>query len=157
MKQLIDEIISDAQFPEGSAWKRRSIKAGEKILEKGELGNTLFFLEAGDVRVLGGADIEGQIRVAPGLCDLSAGSIFGDICLYGSHRRTASVMALTDVMLLEIRSDMLSVYLDDHPVQGYLLLKALFEIMAQRLELANDRVEKLLAWGIKAHEIDKYL
>jgi len=25
------------------------------------------------------------------------------------------------------------------------------------LGLANDRIEHLLAWGIKAHDIDKYL
>ena len=29
--------------------------------------------------------------------------------------------------------------------------------MAKRLELANERIDKLLAWGIKAHDIDKYL
>ena len=109
------------------------------------------------VRVLGEAEFEGNVRVTPGLCDLKAGAIFGDICLYEARPRTASVIALTDICILEIRSDMLSVYLDDHPIQGYLFLKGLFEIMTIRLELANDRVDKLLAWGIKAHDINKYL
>jgi len=157
MKQILYEIINNPQFSEGSAWKRCFFRAGEKILEKDAIGNTLFFLDEGQVRILGGAEIEGNIRITPGLCDLQAGAIFGDICLYGNHRRTATVVALTDVNAIEIRSDMLSVFLDDHPVQGYLFLKALFQIMALRLELANERIEKLLAWGIKAHDIDKYL
>ena len=135
MKHILNDILSSSQFSEGTAWKRLSYKVGEKIIEKGEIGSSLFLVEHGTVRVLGGADI----------------------CLYGSHRRTASVVCLTDVCILEIRSDLLSVYLDDHPVQGYLFLKGLFEIMAKRLELANDRIDKLLAWGIKAHDIDKYL
>lgn len=157
MKHILDEILNSPQFSEGSAWKRLWYKAGDRIIEKGELGSALFLVEKGVVRVLGEAEIEGEVRVAPGLCDLDAGAIFGDICLYGSHRRTASVVALTDICILEIRSDMLSIYLDDHPIQGYLFLKWLFEIMAVRLELANERVNKLLAWGMKARDIDKYL
>ena len=157
MKQILDEILRDPQFSEDSAWKRLWFKAGTKVIKKGDIGNSLFLVEEGVLRVLGDAEVEGEIRVTPGLCDLEAGAIFGDICLYGVHRRTASVVTVTDARILEIRSDMLSVYLDDHPIQGYLFLKALFEIMATRLELANERIDKLLAWGIKAHDIDKYL
>lgn len=157
MKYVLDKILCNPQFSEGAAWNRLWYKAGEKIIEKGEIGNTLFLLEKGVVRVLGEAEFEGSVRVTPGLCDLEGGAIFGDICLYEARPRTASVIALTDICILEIRSDMLSVYLDDHPIQGYLFLKRLFEIMTIRLELANDRVDKLLAWGIKAHDINKYL
>lgn len=157
MKQILDEILSSPQFSEGSAWKRVVYTAGEKIIEKGDVGSTLVLIEEGAVRVLGGAELEGNVKITPGICDLDAGAVFGDICLYGTHRRTASVVALKNTRVLEIRTDMLSVYLDDHPIEGYLFLKALFEIMATRLETANERIEKLLAWGIKAHEIDKYL
>lgn len=157
MRQILDDILHSPQFAEGAAWQRRLYAAGDRIIEKGDLGSTLFLVEEGTVRVLGGAELEKDVRISPGLCDLGTGALFGDICLYGTHRRTASVEALTATTLLEIRSDMLSVYLDDHPVEGYLFLKALFEIMANRLEKANDRIEKLLAWGIKAHDIDKYL
>lgn len=157
MKDIFHDILSDPKFPQGSAWTRRRYRAGEIIVQKGDIGRSLFLVETGSVRVLGGAELEGKIKISPGLCDLDAGSIFGDICLYGSHLRTASVVAVGDVVVLEVDSEMLTVYLDDHPVQGYLFLKVLFEIMAKRLELANDRIEYLLAWGIKAHDIDKYL
>lgn len=157
MKHILNDILNSPRFSEGTAWKRLYYKAGEKIIEKGEIGSSLFLVEEGTVRVLGGAELDGEVRIMPGLCDLGEGSVFGDVCLYGSHQRTATVVCLTEVEVLEIRSDMLSVYLDDHPVQGYLFLKALFGIMAKRLELANERIDKLLAWGIKAHDIDKYL
>lgn len=157
MKDIFHDILIDPQFPQGSAWMRRHYRAGEIIVQKGDIGRSLFLVEAGSVRVLGGAELEGKMKISPGLCDLGEGSIFGDICLYGSHQRTASVVAVHEVTVLELDSQMLTVYLDDHPVQGYLFLKELFEIMAKRLELANDRIEYLLAWGIKAHDIDKYL
>ncbi|WP_446810188.1 Crp/Fnr family transcriptional regulator [Methylomonas sp. 2BW1-5-20] len=157
MKELFSDVLANAKFSEGSGWKRYSLNAGETIIRKGEQGNTLFLVEEGVVRVLGGAELDGNRRISPGLCDLGIGAVFGDVCLYESKERTASVVALTQVQLLEVRSDMLSVYLDDHPVQGYLFLKALFQAMSNRLGLANDRIEHLLAWGIKAHDIDKYL
>lgn len=157
MKKILDELLSSPQFLEGDAWQKRWYKANEKVIEKGDVGNSLFLLEEGQLRVLGGAEVNGSIKVNPGLCDLDAGALFGDICLYGDHRRTASVISLTDACIIEIRSEMLSGYLDAHPTLGYLFLKALFKVMAQRVELANERIENLLAWGLKAHDIDKYL
>lgn len=157
MKDLLKGILSNAQFQEGVAWKRRQVNAGELIIRKGELGDTLFLLEEGVVRVLGDADLGEKQHISPGLCDLGAGAIFGDVCLYEPQKRTASVVALSDVQILEINGSMLSVYLDDHPVEGYLFLKTLFQTMVKRLALANDRIGHLLAWGIKAHDIDKYL
>ena len=157
MKHIFSEVLNSPQFTEGAGWKRYKLGPGEVIIRKGELGNALFLLEEGVVRVLGGAELDENRRISPGLCDLESGALFGDVCLYESRERTATVVSLTDVRLLEVRSDMLSVYLDDHPVQGYLFLKALFQIMSERLELANNRIEHLLVWGIKAHDIDKYL
>lgn len=157
MEQIIHDLLADSKFQEGIAWRRFDEKAGETIIRKGDEGNSLFYLESGTVRVLGGAELDENRRISPGLCDLPEGAVFGDVCLYGPRERTASVVALTDISLLEVRSDMLSVYLDDHPVQGYLFLKALFQSMSNRLTLANERIEHLLVWGIKAHDIDKYL
>lgn len=157
MIEILSDVLNNPLFKEGSAWRRYKLSAGATIVKKGEQGKSLFYLEAGSVRVLGGAELDGNKRVSPGLCDLEAGAVFGDVCLYEARERTASVISLTDVQLLEIRSDMLSVYMDDHPVQGYLFLKELFQTMSRRLGLANDRIEHLLAWGIKAHDIDKYL
>ena len=157
MKQILNDILESSQLEEGVAWKRVFYNAGDKIIEKDEIGSSIFFVEDGCVRVFGVADLEKDVKVSPSLCDLEKGSIFGDICLYSRHRRTATVRALTNSCVLEVRSELLSAYLDDHPEVGYVFLKGLFEIMAARLETAGDRIEKLLAWGIKAHDIDKYL
>jgi CRP/FNR family transcriptional regulator, cyclic AMP receptor protein len=157
MNDIFADIVSNTQLQEGVAWKRRQVNAGEMIVRQGELGDTLFFVEEGVVRVLGNAELSDKQHIAPGLCDLGEGTVFGDVCLYEPQERTASVVALSDVRLLEISGGMLSVYLDDHPIQGYLFLKALFQTMTKRLALANDRIGHLLAWGIKAHDIDKYL
>ena len=157
IKDIVSDILADPRFPEGSAWQRMRFDPNVSIVRKGDVGKTLFLIETGTVRVLGDTDIDGGKKISPGLCDLDEGAVFGDICLFGWRKRTASVSAVTAVSLIELDSEKLSVYLDDHPVNGYLFLKALFQIMADRLEVANDRIENLLAWGLKVHEIDKFL
>lgn len=157
MKEIIYNLVSNSVLKEGVAWKRYRVKMGETIVRKGEIGDSLFFLEEGVVRVLGDAELSENQHISPGLCDLNAGAVFGDVCLYEPQQRTATVTAITDVQLIEINGGILSVFLDDHPVEGYLFLRALFQAMVNRLALANDRIGHLLAWGIRAHDIDKYL
>ena len=157
MKEILNEILKSSRMPEGIAWRRLDFKSEQLIIQKGDIGRTLFYIEKGMVRVLGDATLEENRRISHSICDMRDGDIFGDVCLYGENQRTATIKALTDVQVLEVRTDSLSVYLDDHPILGYIFLKKLFEIMTNRLSLANDRIENLLAWGIKAHAIDKYL
>ena len=157
IKDIVTDIVRDPRFPEGGAWRRVCFEPGMHIVKKGDEGRTLFLIETGVVRVLGDTDVDGGKKISPGLCDLEAGDVFGDLCLFGWHQRTASVAAVSAVSLIELDGERLGVYFDDHPVQGYLFLKALFEIISNRLRMANDRIEHLLAWGLKVHEIDKFL
>nr|WP_305908415.1 cyclic nucleotide-binding domain-containing protein [Methylomarinum sp. Ch1-1]MDP4521244.1 cyclic nucleotide-binding domain-containing protein [Methylomarinum sp. Ch1-1] len=105
----------------------------------------------------GKVELDDRRQIQPGVCDLESGSIFGEICLHRSQTRMATVTAATDVKLLEIDGESLSSYLDANPIQGYLFYKELFGTMIKRLDVANHRVESLMAWGLKVHDIDKYL
>jgi CRP-like cAMP-binding protein len=157
VKSILREIIRSPQFPENGAWVRRTFGPNEAIINEGEMGSSLFLIESGSVRVTGRVDLENQHSVKPGICDLDAGSLFGEICLYQPHPRSASVVSITDVELIEVDGQRLAIFLDAHPVEGYLLLKELFIALGERLDLANHRVEKLFAWGLKAHGIEEHL
>lgn len=157
MKQLLKQILAAKQLSEGVAWKRHFYEVNTAIVKKGEIGKTLFFIESGVLRVAGDVTLKENRQIHPGVCDLQSGSVFGEICLHQSQVRMATVTAATDVELLEIDGKALSTYLDDNPVQGYLFYKQLFEIMIKRLDSANQRIENLMAWGLKVHDIDKYL
>ena len=157
MEQLLKQILLAEQLREGIAWKRHLYRANAVVVKRGEIGKTLFYIEKGVLRVVGNVELDKQKQIHPGVCDLTSGSIFGEICLHRSQIRTATVLAATDAELLEINGEALSFYLDDNPVQGYLFYKRLFEIMINRLEVANQRFENLMSWGLKVHDIDKYL
>ena len=101
--------------------------------------------------------LEDKKGISPGIADLHTGDIFGEVCLHQSHIRNASVIAVTEATVLELDGEKLRVFLDDHPLQGYLFYKSMFEVLVGRLNRANQRVENLLAWGLKAHGIEEYL
>ncbi|MEQ1530689.1 MAG: cyclic nucleotide-binding domain-containing protein [Methylococcales bacterium] len=157
MKEQIENIIADPLFLENTAWRRRHFQASEVVINEGEQGNALFFVEQGTLRVNVQIALQDSRSIQQGLSNLQPGDIFGEICLHGSYVRTASVIAITDATLLEINGVKMNAYLDEHPVLGYQFYKALFEIFIKRLTLANDRIESLFAWGLKAHGLDKHL
>ena len=157
MKSILHEILENPQFEEGVAWKPRNFKANEEIVKQGELGETLFVIEEGVLRVTGNVELEDKKNMQTGICDLEKGSIFGETCLYKSSPRMTTVIAVTDGYAIEVDGLKLSLFLDTHPVLGHLFYKYLFEILVTRLNKANQRVENLMAWGLKVHDIKKYL
>ncbi len=157
VENILQQIIKSPQMMEGIAWQRRTYQANEIVVKAGDQGDKLYWIEKGGLRVLGHVQLESHKHIQPGISDLKAGMLFGESCLQTVLPRTATVMAVTESVLLEIKGQRLSIYLDDHPIHGYLFYKSLFEIMIHRLSRTNHTVETLLKWGLEAHEIDQYL
>ncbi|MGR9052044.1 MAG: Crp/Fnr family transcriptional regulator [Gammaproteobacteria bacterium] len=157
MNRILNEIIKDPSFEEGIAWRRQRFKENEIVVREGDEGTTLFYIEEGSLRVTGHVDLDQNRYVQPGFCDLNVGDIFGEICLNEMCTRTATVRAISNGYLLEINGKMLNAYFDRHPQQGYLFYKRLFGILIGRMKSANQRIENLLAWGLKVHGIEQHL
>lgn len=157
LQNIFNEILKSPQMPENTGWKRKNFQLNDVVVKEGDPGNTLFFVEKGELRVSGSVNLGAKKHIQPGIADLKEGAIFGESCLLQSLPRIATVTAVTEASLLEINGEQLSIYLDDNPIQGYLFYKQLFETMIKRLNSANHTVESLMAWGLKAHEIDQHL
>lgn len=157
MESILKKIIGSPEFVEGIAWKQRTFITNEVIVKQGELGETLFLIQSGILRVTGHVTLDEDKHIQPGLCDLKQGSLFGETCLHESSPRMATVIAVTEGTLIEVVGKHLSIFLDTNPALGYLLYKKMFAAYVSRLDKANQRVENLMAWGLKVHEIDKYL
>jgi len=157
LNKIFKKIIESPQMIEGESWSRRQYHVNTIIVNEGDLGDSLFFIEEGELRVMGRVDLGENKHIQPGMGDLKAGVIFGESCLHESLPRIASVMAITEAQVLEIKGKQLIDYLDSNPEQGYVFYKALFEILIGRLNRSNHTVESLMAWGLKMHELDRYL
>ena len=85
-------------------------QAGEQIFAKGDLGDCLYVIAAGQVRV---HDDERTLNM------LGAGDIFGEMSALDPEVRSASITAVTDTQLLRLERG------------------PLYRVMAQRIEVAQ--------------------
>lgn len=85
---------------------------GETIIRQGEAGNSMFIVHQGTVSVrMPDQSERGWSEVAV----LNAGDVFGEMALLTGEARTADVVALSDVVTVEITKDALQPVLHDHP------------------------------------------
>ena len=153
----LQEILEDRQFPEGIAWKYRQFQANETVVHEGEVGRSLFIVKSGLLRVTARVVLDDERRVQPGICDLGEDDFFGELSLFDNQPRSASVTAITESELIEIDASKLIQYLEIHPEKGYRVLKILYKTLITRLRKANQRMEYLFSWGLKAHRIQEHL
>ena len=111
---------------------------------------------AGDLRVTGQVELEEARKMHPGICDLGPGDVFGELCLFDKQSRSATVEGLNPGQLIEIDANRLNQWMDRHPALGLKTLREFYGVFISRFRKTNQRVESLLAWGLRAHKIDKY-
>ena len=68
------------------AWKRYNFGSNEVVIREGDEGHSLFFAEEGELRVTGRVKLGDSRHVQPGICNLQAGGLFGELCLFESSQ-----------------------------------------------------------------------
>ncbi|HEY2084123.1 MAG TPA: mechanosensitive ion channel family protein [Verrucomicrobiae bacterium] len=125
-KSFTDDQL-DALFPRGQI---TSFGRGEKVIEQGANGDSMFILVKGEANVVvnrNGYDT----RVA----SLRSGDCFGEMSLLTGEKRSASVIADSDCEVVEIGKPVLATSLKDNPE----LLTKLSTLLAQR-QLENEGI-----------------
>lgn len=156
MSRLL-ELLERPDFAEGVAWQRRAYAQEAPIVTQGQAGTEVFVLLEGTVRVTATVELEGGRTIRPGFCDLPAGAVFGELCLFDDEPRSATVVALSDCQVAAIPRETLRAYLEANPALGYAVLSELIVLLVARLRTANRRFAAVFSWGLKVHGLDKYL
>jgi CRP-like cAMP-binding protein len=113
--------------------QRSSYQPGEVIVERGQIGDSMYLMLAGTAEV----DVGGRFHT------LQRGDFFGEMALIASKRRMATVKAVEPVETLRIHADDFHSFLLDHPTIAIAMLKALVE----RLREVEERVEAWMGSG----------
>lgn len=137
IRQLL-KIARPIRYPKGTV-----------ILKEGETGESMYILEEGMVEVSkalvmrwGREDYQDRDKI---LTKLSAEdhAIFGEVALFEENRRTATVVALTDSLLLEIaKADFLRLAAEN-PRIGYKITRNIAQLLCSRLRKADEDTIKL--------------
>ncbi|NOJ77715.1 mechanosensitive ion channel [Myxococcus xanthus] len=99
----------------------RRFGAGERIIQEGDEGRTFYVLASGEVSVRTG---KAQSEVTR----LGRGSYFGEMCLLTGERRSATVVAVEDSLLLEVDRPTFARLFTEYPG----LARQLSSMLAQR-------------------------
>ncbi|PRX99485.1 Crp/Fnr family transcriptional regulator [Allonocardiopsis opalescens] len=141
-----DDVLSKAPLfaalnDEGANALRASITEirlgrGQRLFAEGDAGDRLYVILSGKVKLTRTA-VDGRENL---LGVLGPGEMFGELSLFDPRPRTASAIAVTDVVLAGLGHDDLRPFLADRPEVAVHLLKAL----AQRLRRTNDVMADLV-------------
>ena len=153
----IHTILRDSRFIDAGIAMHRYYDGGVSVINEGSGEREIYVIESGCVRVHERIELEDRRHIQPGICDLGAGEVFGELSLYESGPRLATVTTVEPTEVLVFDAIALVEYLDSHPEFGYRVLKELFNILTCRLRQTDSRLGSLFAWGLKAHGIDRHL
>ena len=155
--EVIESLIKKNDFIENGCWRKKHYLVNEEIVTEGDANKTIYYITRGAVRVLGTIAVNDYKRMRPGVCDLAAGEIFGELSLFDQAPRSATVVCIEDCDVVEIDGEKLLSYLQNNTDIGYEFMNNLMLLMVKRLRNSNQKIFSLFSWGLKAHQIDAHI
>src|SRR5260370_39312 len=119
-----------------SSGTMRSYRSGERIVAAGDPATSVFFLVSGVVHVT----LPDGVRLAT----LTAGMAFGEMALLETHR-TADVLADASATALKVPLRDFERFREERPQIGERIMRNLAQLLADRLIIANTKVNLLTA------------
>jgi CRP-like cAMP-binding protein len=112
----------------------RSFAAGEVVFREGDESNTAYVVRSGHARAVRQHSDGRSITLA----NFGPGEVFGELAMFDSDRRSATIEAIDDLELLAILSADMQRLMRDHPDIAVKLVVTL----GRRLREANDRLTR---------------
>jgi uncharacterized membrane protein len=122
--------------------------AGETIFNEHDLGDGLYVVETGSVRIWVMDEDVAEVTLA----ELKPGDFFGELAVLDRGERSSSATALTDTHLHKLSSDAFQEFLIEHPDAS---IDVICEI-AQRMRQTNQLVSKRAARNINVEMERQY-
>ncbi|MDK4736667.1 cation:proton antiporter [Rhizobium sp. CNPSo 3490] len=123
MQQLIEtfplfsQVGEDAQEELLLLFKAKSAPPGERVIRRGDRGDSMYFISSGAV----------EVRLASGSIRLEPGAFFGEMALLSGGRRTADVIAVDFCQFEVLERRDFNMFMSHHPN-----LRAIVSEMAQK-------------------------
>jgi CRP-like cAMP-binding protein len=110
---------------------------GTRIIKKGDPGEALYLVLAGEVRVRLIIRMEDKT-----LFTIKAGQFFGEMALFNNSPRSADVVAVTETRLMRLTQDAFMLFVEEIPDLASKVLHTLASTLADRLVAANSRYQQ---------------
>ena len=138
---VLEPMSDEALQTIAAAVKMHFYSRGEAILRHGTTGDSMFVVNTGSVTVRVPDDsLTGWHQVA----ELGPGTVFGEMALLTGEMRTADVVAMTDVIALEIGKDSLAPVLEVQPDLAGAISHQIMQRREHLLSLRGDAEQEEL-------------
>jgi len=135
---LFDGLSSEDRAGLARSLTSRSFSAGAKIFSQGDIGNAMYIVAAGDVNIY----LPGEASRRVSLQDVSRGEYFGELSLFDEKPRSASAVATTDCVLLELKHATLEDYLRHRPRAAMAILRTVSGHLRETNTLLSSRAAR---------------
>ena len=139
---LFEGLEEDDLVALSAALEPRSFRAGTMIFAQDDVGSAMYIIESGDVNI----HLPGEKSHRISLKDIARGEYFGELSLFDDLPRSASALATSNAVLLELQRETLENYLDRRPRAAMAILRT----MGQRLRETNTMLSARAAKNVDA-------
>jgi uncharacterized membrane protein len=145
---IFEGLKEDDLHALGQRLTERRFAAGDAIMDQGDAGTAMYIVASGHVNIF----LPGEASRRVSLKDVARGEYFGELALFDDQPRSASALATTAAVLLELNRETLSSYLSQRPHAAMTLLR----VMAGRLRETNAMLSERAAKNT-VEELEKHL
>lgn len=110
------------------------VRKDQKLFNQGDDGSSMFILLSGEIDII--VEGVGTVHV------MKAGEIVGEIGLVKNISRTAGAVTTQDCVLLQLYSEILHQVVKKQPRIGYIIMRNVARILADRLDQSNKASRK---------------
>jgi len=150
---MFDGLSPDDLKALGSSLVERTFSSGDVIMNQGDSGTSMFIVAKGHVNIF----LPGEASRRISLKDVSEAEYFGELALFDDKPRSASALATTDAVLLELDRGTLERYLTTRPHVAMMLLRTMSTRLRETNEMLSQRaaknavqdIESKLTWSQK--------
>ncbi len=141
-KNVTDEVLADVAIKAST----RKLLKDEVLMRKGETGDSLFMIHDGWVKIVT-EDSKGEELI---LNKCGPGETIGEMALLDGSPRSATVIALSDSEVLELKKDVFEEILEQRSDVSLAIIRS----YSDRLRFATTYIEKAIDWSQKTAEGD---
>lgn len=123
------------------ALKKVRVKKGQHVFHQGDPSDSMYFIEQGMVNVQLELDGNKVLR----LKKMGPGTAFGEMGLYTSAPRSASIVAAEDCVLYRLSTKILDIIQDRNPRLVSSIHRFIVHLLAERVAEANSKVRDLMS------------
>jgi CRP-like cAMP-binding protein len=139
---LTDEALSDV----ARSASARKVAKGDILMKKGEVGDSLFLIQQGWVKIVT-EDSKGDELI---INKCGPGETIGEMALLDRSPRSATVIALEDAEVVELKQDVFEKVLNQRPDVSLSIIRS----YSDRLRFSTTYIEKAIDWAQKIAEGD---